>query len=60
MTKVKTFLLDAPDFEQKVNEFISNEGSNGWHVSSTHTIPQRQMTDTGEIIIYKFLVVMKK
>ena len=60
MTKVKTFLLDDPDFEQKVNEFISNEGSNGWYVSSTHTIPQRQMTDTGEIIIYKFLIVLKK
>ena len=60
MTKIKTFLLDDQDFEQKVNEFISNEGANGWHVSSTHTIPQRQMTDTGEIIIYKFLIVLKK
>ena len=60
MTKIKTFLLDDQDFEQKVNDFISNEGTNGWNVSSTHTIPQREMTDNGEMIIYKFLIVLKK
>lgn len=60
MTKIKTFWPAMPDFESEVNEDIAQEEKAGWHVCSTHAIPHRQMTDEGEEIVYKLLVVFKK